>query len=82
MARVCEVCPLDLYAKYYFRFIFALMCEFKVYHPFDGFYWNAPIQLEGGIGNLKGKYRQKKCEMGGGGKGGLWHKSYLSIKKC
>jgi hypothetical protein len=42
----------------------------KCTHPFDGFYQNAPIYLEGCISNLKGKKKiRDMCKMGGGGEG-------------
>jgi len=94
VAKVHEVCSLNLYAKYFKKFVLSPMCGFKVYpsiwwvllectHPFGGFYWSAPIYLEGCIGNLKGeKINKRDVWMGGGGEGGLWHKSYLCIKKC
>jgi hypothetical protein len=61
VAIVHEVCSLNLYAMYFFRFVLPQCVNLKCTHPFDGFYWDATIRLEGCIGNLKRKNRPKKC---------------------
>jgi hypothetical protein len=59
VAKVYEVCSLDI-ANIFLDLLLpqaiGRQCgNLKFTHPFDGLYWNAPIHLEGCIGNLKDK---------------------------